>query len=282
MSGDQTRWPVRVSPLPWYGGKQKSGKAEWIAGLLPWRKRSTYVEPFGGMACVLCRRAPVNLEIYNDLDGRAVNWWRVLRERTAQFTHLVTLTPDSRVEYERAWGMLDDFDELQRAWAFHIVVSQSMNASASTSKTGWNITRNDNTMTRTWRKERIQNLFDRMQDVKLENKDAVKLLVWLADTREAVIYCDPPYHTANIAEYQHGDVDVPALTNALVSQRGQVAISGYGQEWDHLGWQRHKRECMIVTNGANQINEPRTEVLWTNYDVTEMLTATASDAGRLL
>ena len=54
---DPTRWPVKVQPLPWYGGKAGFGKAEWIAGLLPWRKDSTYVETHGGMAGVLCRRA---------------------------------------------------------------------------------------------------------------------------------------------------------------------------------------------------------------------------------
>ena len=267
--------------MPWYGGKQRSGKAEWIAGLLPWSKKSTYVEPFGGMASVLVRRAPVKCEIYNDLDGRAVNWWRVLRERTEEFIHLVTLTPHSRAEYERARGMLGDLDDLQRAWAFHIAVAQSVNCSLTAGKKEWIISRSGNSF-RTWRKERIEPLVTRMRDVQLENKDAIELLVWFTDIEDAVIYCDPPYSTARVDHYQHSHFNISALTDALLVQRGQVAISGYGDEWDHLGWQRHELECTISSLGANKIVEPRTEVLWTNYDVAEMLTATASDSGRLL
>lgn len=279
---DPTRWPVKVAPLPWYGGKQYGGKAEWIAGLLPWRELSIYVEPFGGMASVLCGRAPVRVEIYNDLDGRIVNWWRMLRERTDEFIHLVTLTPHSRVEYERARGMLDDPDDLRRAWAFHVVVAQSLNRSVEAARKDWIIRPIGRHKERPWRQERIEPLVLRMRDIQLENKDAIHLLTWLSDTENVVIYCDPPYHTATTNKYQHGDVDVLALTDALIASRGQVAISGYADEWQHLGWQRHEKECMISTHGANKIVEPRTEVLWTNYDVAQMLTATASDAGRLL
>lgn len=36
--------------LCYYGGKRGWGKAEWIAGLLPWERKSCYIEPFAGMA----------------------------------------------------------------------------------------------------------------------------------------------------------------------------------------------------------------------------------------
>ena len=49
----------RCQPLPYYGGKQAKGKAKWIAGLLPWRKNSTYCETHGGMMSVLVTRAAV-------------------------------------------------------------------------------------------------------------------------------------------------------------------------------------------------------------------------------
>ena len=95
------RWPVKVAPLPWYGGKQGYGKAAWLHSLIPWRKESVYVETHGGMAGLMVYRAPVKCEIYNDLDGRAVNWWRMWRERGDEMARMVCLTPHSREEYER-------------------------------------------------------------------------------------------------------------------------------------------------------------------------------------
>ena len=263
------RWPVKVQPLPWWGGKPAGGKAEWICSLLPWRKDSTYIETHGGMACVMARRAPVKCEIYNDMEGRAVNWFRVLREQTKKFKHLVALTPHSREEYERAHGMLDDINELQRAWAFHVVVSQGVTPSVKDD--GWIIGRTT-TLSSTqfpWDGSRVDSLVSRFRKVQFENRDAIGVLEWVSDTENSVIYCDPPYRTSTTSKYRHGDVDVDGLTAAILVQKGQVAISGYGDEWEHLNWQRHELESWIVSNGANKISEPRTEVLWTNYDGTQ-------------
>ena len=260
-------WPVKVRPLRWWGGKQRGGKADWIASLLPWEKESTYVEPFGGMASVMARRYPVKCEIYNDLDGRAVNWFRVMREQTEEFSRLLSLTPHSREEYERAVAMIDDDDNLVSAWAFHIVVQQGMSSSIG-GKKDWSITKNSENTHKVgaWKTERVMSIVNRFRFVQFENKDAVELLSWLSDRPNAVIYCDPPYFTSTTSKYQHGKVDIGKLTDVLLEQSGRIAISGYAKEWAHLGWQRHEKESWIVSNGANKISEPRTEVLWTNYD----------------
>jgi DNA adenine methylase len=39
-----------------------------------------YVERFGGKANVLLRKPPSTVEIFNDLDERVVNFFRVLRD----------------------------------------------------------------------------------------------------------------------------------------------------------------------------------------------------------
>ena len=261
------RWPVKVQPLRYYGGKQAKGKAEWICSLLPWRKDSVYVETHGGMATVMARRAPVKCEIYNDLNGYAVNWFRILREQTSDFIHLVTLTPQSRKEYEQALGMIDDSDDLMRAWAFHIVISQGMSGSIG-GKKEWAVGKHPKNTPHLgyWKNERIEEIYNRFRTVQLENRDAIDLLDWISDMQDTVIYCDPPYRTSTISKYEHSEVDVNRLTDSLLSQQGEVAISGYGDEWEHLNWQRHELESWIVSNGANKISEPRTEVLWTNYD----------------
>lgn len=255
--------------LPYYGGKRGNGKAEWIAGLLPWDKVSCYVEPFAGMAGVLLARPPVKVEMLNDLNGRVVNWWRAVRDTPDEFGWLVSNTPRSRDEFQWALTAVDDPDlpPLRRALAFHIQICQSIN-------TGDNVH-----SPRDWRRRfdpfvykmsdvdaaDIYRLADRLRGVQLENTDALNLLERIAGDR-AVIYCDPPYHSANTTPYKEGGLDVERMAELLAAQNGAVAISGYGDEWDMLGWERHERRYsryQINPNGGSE-PEPRTEVLWVN------------------
>ena len=269
------RWPVKVAPLPWYGGKQAQSKAEWIAGLLPWRKRSLYCEPFGGMATVMARRAPVSCEIYNDLDGHAVNWWRMWRERPEEMTDAVVYTPFSREEYEWSYDNLDKLDDpIERARAFHVMVNQGIRKSTDSSRASWDCAQSHTSGTKgKWKRDRCEILIDRFRNVNFENVDAMVLLGRLTDCDNAVIYCDPPYHSAKYNQYIHSEIDVTAMTDVILAQKGEVALSGYGTEWDHLGWQSHEKESQVNIPGEHAKNgaRPRTEVLWTNYDVMQSI-----------
>ena len=65
------------APIAWYGGKHYL--ARWIIEQMP--DHRVYDEPFGGMAGVLLKKEPSEVEVFNDLDGRAVNFFRVIRDR---------------------------------------------------------------------------------------------------------------------------------------------------------------------------------------------------------
>ena len=57
-----------------------------------------YVEPYGGGASILLRKPRCVGEVYNDLNGEVVNFFRVLRDadQAAQLIQLLQLTPFSR------------------------------------------------------------------------------------------------------------------------------------------------------------------------------------------
>ena len=57
----------------YYGGKWKL--ADWVIKHFP--AHSFYVEPFGGGASALLKKPYCKSEIYNDLDGEVVNYFRV-------------------------------------------------------------------------------------------------------------------------------------------------------------------------------------------------------------
>lgn len=272
MEFKETKKACSVAPLPYYGGKQAQGKAKWIASLLPWEKNSVYVEPFGGMMSVLLHRQPVKTEIYNDIDGDVVNWWTVLRHNRDEFAKAVECIPHSREMFEWACSnyknqCLSSFD---RALAFHTVCLQSIYMRKN--KLQWRLffSPNVGSMGR-WRSERVELLAERIWKVQLDNRPADFLLNKLSDNSVATVYCDPPYDKVDNTPYDCEDLDVDLFSDIFNCQKGNVAISGYGDTWDHLGWERHEKKAIVTLQGefAYRKSPKRTEVLWTNYNVPE-------------
>ena len=75
---------------------------------------------------------------------------------------------------------------------------------------------------------------------------------------------DPPYADTNNEPYAVVRHDREETADLLKAQRGKVAISGFDDEWDGLGWLRHEREKSVnVTKARTR----RLEVLWTNYEL---------------
>ena len=82
---------VRRPALRYHGGKWIL--APWIISHFP--KHRIYVEPFGGAGSVLLRKSRAFAEIYNDLDGEIVSFFRVIRdaEKSAELLRRLSLTP---------------------------------------------------------------------------------------------------------------------------------------------------------------------------------------------
>ena len=97
-------------PVKWHGGKRYLA-AKIIAHFPDHR---VYVEPFGGGASVLLNKRPVEVEVYNDLDGRIVRLFRVLRDRGQEFAEEARLTLYSRIEFETAGGASLNGDDVSQ------------------------------------------------------------------------------------------------------------------------------------------------------------------------
>ena len=119
-----------------------------------------------------------------------------------------------------------------------------------------------------WCTEDIVRLHNRIRRVQLECVDACALLDRLTKQDHALIYVDPPYRSSDLRPYRYLP-DWDRLTEVLRLQRGKVAISGYGTEWDHLGWESAERKSFVrIYNNSTQIShtKPSVEKLWMNYD----------------
>lgn len=84
----------------------KWSSAERIINLFPPHK--AYLEPFAGSLAVFLNKPPDVLETINDIDGRLINMWRVMRDQSDELARLVALTPYSRTEYELSKIKSDD------------------------------------------------------------------------------------------------------------------------------------------------------------------------------
>ena len=86
----------------WLGGKWSF--APKILNLISDIPHGVYVEPFGGSASVLLQKAPVRVEVYNDLDSNLVNLFRMIREKPEDLIRALQLTPYSLEEAQAVWN----------------------------------------------------------------------------------------------------------------------------------------------------------------------------------
>ncbi len=265
------------APVAWYGGK--AYYAKWIIEHFP--PHRVFVEPFGGAANVLLRKRPSEVEIYNDLDGRIVNFFRVLRDRGLfeEFERLVTLTPYSREEYR---GLVDEpepQDPVQRAWWFFVRARQTVGGlgMSKLSPNGWAMsTRTRRHMAEPVSKylsaiDGLEAVAQRFRTVAIESLPALDL-IRKYNAPDVLLYCDPPYmpqtrfgSKAKTYGKEMVEEDHAALLQALKGFEGKVILSGYPCElYDEVlkGWSKQTLEVKAQMANSGQT---RLEVLWMNY-----------------
>lgn len=266
--------------LRYHGGKFRM--APWITGFFP--PHRCYVEPFGGAASVLLHKRRSYAEVYNDLDGDIVNFFRVLRD-PAQLEQLVAacvLTPYAREEFLQAYDHSDA--PVERARRLAIRASMGFgSAGATRGGTGFRVDtrRKFGTAQQVWARypEHLAAIGQRFTEVLVENRPAIEIIDQ-HDGSDTLIYADPPYvlstrdpraSYANSGYYRHEmrDVDHIELLQALLACRGMVAISGYDNEIynDMLsGWERHETKARISAGRGTAL---RMETVWLNPAISE-------------
>lgn len=262
-------------PLRWLGGKYVL--APWIIGHFP--PHHTYVEPFGGAAHVLLAKPPSPVEVYADVDGRLVNFFRVLRdpEKAARLQELLRLTPYAREEFRECSARPDEGDEVERARRFFVSVRMSF---AGIPGNSWGYARRTNQARTTARVvDNLMKVAERFRHVQVDQGDFREVIPrW--DSPETLFYCDPPYvpSTRRSGEYAHemSLEDHRALVELLLRVTGMVVLSGYPNELylplERAGWKRVERTVIASAVGRTRgsayqgagalAQQRRVEALW--------------------
>ncbi|PZS29514.1 MAG: DNA methyltransferase [Pseudonocardiales bacterium] len=261
-------------PFAYFGGK--TTLAARIVGLLP--PHEHYLEPFCGGSSVLLAKPPSTMETVNDLDGRLMTFWRVLRDRPADLQRVCALSPHSRAEYQHCLDVsADDLgDELETARRVWVRLSQGRGGTQR--RTGWRnyvVPRGSSIGMPGYLeayRDRMAAVAQRLANVSLECRPALQVIEqYGAVANGMVMYVDPPYlGTArsgrNYLVEMSSAVEHRTLAAALHTARATVILSGYDSPlYDELydGW--HRISFGSTTNGSpTGERSRRTEVLWSN------------------
>lgn len=266
---------VQRPALRYHGGKWRL--APWIISHFP--EHSVYTEPFGGGASVLLRKPRAYAEVYNDLDGEVVDYFRVLRdsEASARLQHALLTTPFARDEFNAAYEPTDCLVERARRLLIRSFMGFGSDGFNVAVKTGFRAAsnRSGTTPAHDWARypANIAALARRMSGVVIENRPALDIMRQ-HDSERTLHYVDPPYvHETRSAKSRRGGVRYHAyrhemddsqheeLLRALRRLKGCVLLSGYATPlYDDMlaDWRRVERHALA--DGARA----RIEVLWLN------------------
>ncbi|MDO8415515.1 MAG: DNA adenine methylase [Agitococcus sp.] len=270
-----------ISPAIRYHGA-KFRLAPWIMQFFP--IHTCYVEPYGGAAGVLLQKPRVYAEVYNDLDGDIVNFFRVIRNEStrARLLEALTLTPYHRDEFELAWKPTRNRVERAR----RVCVRAQMgfgSAGATKGSTGFRIDtkREYGTAQHLWSAypAAVAAAGERFTGVLIENRPAIEVMQQ-HDAPTTIHFVDPPYvHSTRVMggnrSYRHEMInrEHADLLQVLITLRGMVVLSGYSNAmYDEIlaGWVRHETSSRISAGRGTAL---RTECVWLNPLCQKMLDA---------
>lgn len=249
--------------LPYVGGKSNfAGPGKWIADILDTVQVETYVEPCMGTLGILLRREPSKIEVCNDLDGRIVNFFRVVRDKPDEFAQKLSLTA-YRSEQEFIWAKQNLYhsDAVMAAVACFVILRNSIPASLI-ERSCYKFSGNDGGH---WDfPDDIFHLAERLRDVRFKCGDAIDLIQRYSLRKDTLIYIDPPYpETLGYDCVFDGELMMDTVGNS----ESYVAVSGFNDSWTRLegfGFLRLDRPIHLQMDTSK--TGKRVESLYVNWN----------------
>ena len=258
--------------LRYHGGKFRL--ASWVMRFFP--PHRIYTEAFGGAAGVLLQKPRSHGEVYNDLDGNVVSFFRCLQspELRDRLVQAITLTPYARAEFDLAWEHTDDLVERARRTAIRAQMGFG-SAGATKGSTGLrtDTMRRYSTAQMDWAAYPpvLLDVAERFQAVLVENRPAVDVLQQ-HDSPDTLHFVDPPYvlstrvlrNSSGCYRHEMSDDDHVELLGVLRELQGMVVLSGYASDLyaeELPGWISNSTDARISSGRGTAL---RTEVAWLN------------------
>lgn len=233
--------------------------------------RTGYNEPFFGGGAVYWALEPSKIEVINDTNGEAINFYRVMQTEYYKLNALIQSTMHSREQYKDALHVYERphmFDEIRRAWAFWILCNQGFGSKIGT----WGYDREANSLAKkleSGKKRFTTDLRDRLAKTQIECNDA-NTVIKSRDREGMFHYVDPPYFNSNCGHYGgYTFEDFRELLDTLSGIKGKFLLSSYESEIlteyvQKMGWNQIKIEKPLAVTQRQQ-KKMKVEVLTANY-----------------
>ncbi|AFH21726.1 DNA adenine methyltransferase [environmental Halophage eHP-8] len=251
----------------------KTTYANWIIDQIP--EHHLYVEPFGGAASVLAAKPRSEIEVYNDINGDCVDFFRAVKDNPDELKRWVEYTPFSRElfeEYVETYPNWPD-DIVERAGRFYFIQCAGFGGKliGSKQKPSFRYSKQSGKPTGTGAKwdekpSTIEALRKRFKSVNIEHLD-YKELIEKYDHENAIFYFDPPYIDVGNDYYQtnNGGFDHNQFVKTLHDMEARWIVS-----YDHnIPSALSEYPTMERTKAASFSSErpEKVETLTMNYDI---------------
>lgn len=269
-------------PLHYFGGKgAHNGKlAKWIISHFCYHTH--YAETcFGGGSTLLYKKKNSGIsEVVNDIDGRLINFWKVLANPTTfeAFYTRISFLPISEKLFAEALNHPFGKNDVEDAVQYFVLNRQSrLGANKKFVTLSKRRTRRGiNEQVNQWLSaiEGLPEVVDRLEQVAIRNTDMISF-IRQEDKKETLFYLDPPYlhetrgckdaYKFEMTPEQHEE-----MLDTLEVIKGKFVLSGYNSDMykkyaTRNGW--HTRELDVThCSSSSKKKDVKTEVLWFNYD----------------
>jgi len=261
-------------PFGYFGSKNKI--ALQLSEDLP--PHNCWVEAFCGSAAITLRKKQAPIEVINDIDNDIINVFEQLRDNHLELCRLIELTPYAEQELINARINGNGISKLEKARRFLVQSMMAINGVFGEERGGFSYSdsysrNNHDARVNRWNNvpARLKTVVERLKGVRIENKDARKLLKRYLDRPATLIYLDPPYLGERTNGYRIDANDEKFHKELLIlanKAKCMVFISGYETAlYDNMltekkGWQ--KKTIKTITKDSTGKSHNRTEVLWMN------------------
>jgi DNA adenine methylase len=258
------------TPISYYGGKQNM--LRHIVPNIP--EHRIYTEAFFGGGAVFFAKESSEIEVINDFNAQAVNFYHVCKTDFHRLQAKVKATVFARSTYSVAltmYRMPHLFDALQRAWAFYVVTNMGFSCRIGS----WGFDKYGKRVKAFLNKKMNfdQSIAKRLEKTQIECGDALKVIRQY-DTPDSFHYIDPPYINSNQGHYGgYSETDYKMLLETLTTLKGKFLLSSFPSEIldtyiKKQGWYSKTYTKPRTANKAikgNGRTSKKVEVLTANY-----------------
>jgi DNA adenine methylase len=224
-------------------------------------------------------KRPAKIEIINDIDNEITNVFEQLRNNYDELIRLIELTPYSENELLIARSMSTEMlSNVERARRFLVQSMMAINGIFGEERGGFSYSdsysrNNSDARVSRWNNlpKRLSIVANRLKTVRIENKDARRVIKRYLNRPATLIYLDPPYLGDRTNGYNIDANDIKfhrELLTLVNKSQCMIFISGYDNELyntlltQELGWTKESIETS--TKGVDGISLSRTEIIWMN------------------